>query len=82
MIKMLVSFLGHDGVSQFSPHSFHRGGVIFVFSCGVPGETIKLQGEWASKAYMVYLAPSLIQQMQLLAPVTKRIGKVSYIKSA
>ena len=76
MIKTLVSILGHDAVS-FSLRSFHRGGATFAFSCGVPGETVKLQGDWKSDSYLVCLTPSPVQQMQALAPVSKHIREVT-----
>ena len=41
--------------SEFSPHSFRRGGATFAFDCGLPAELIKLQGDWRSDAYLVYL---------------------------
>ena len=44
--------------SAFSPHSFRRGGgggATFAFDCGLPAELIKLQGDWRSDAYLVYL---------------------------
>ena len=41
--------------SEFSPHSFRRGRATFAFDCGLPAELIKLQGDWCSDAYLVYL---------------------------
>ena len=76
MIKTLVSILCHDAAS-FSLHSFHRGAATFAFSCGVPGKTVKLQRDWKSDAYLVYLTPSPVRQMQALAPVSKCIREVS-----
>ena len=46
--------IGAD-LSEFSPHSFRRGGATFAFDCGLPAELIKLQGDWRSDAYLVYL---------------------------
>ena len=40
---------------EFSPLSFRRGGATFAFDCGLPAELIKLQGDWRSDAYLVYL---------------------------
>ena len=40
---------------EFSPHSFGHGGATFAFDCGLPAELIKLQGDWCSDAYLVYL---------------------------
>ena len=40
--------------SEFSPHSFRRRAT-FAFHCGLPVELIKLQGDWRSDTYLVYL---------------------------
>jgi len=53
-LKQLISIIGHDP-SVFSPHSFRRGGATFAFDCGLPAEFIKMQGDWRSNAYQVYL---------------------------
>lgn len=39
----------------YSGHSFRRGGATWAFSCGLPGETIQLMGDWASDCYKRYL---------------------------
>ena len=51
--------------SQFSGHSFQRGGASFALQCGIPAEWIKLQGDWAINAYERYLDPSLSLCKQL-----------------
>lgn len=53
-LKQLISIIGYDP-SGFSPHSFRRGGATFAFDCGLPAEVIKMQGDWRSDAYQVYL---------------------------
>ena len=45
--------------SEYSGHSFRRGGASFAFSCGIPAAVIKLQGDWRSSAYERYLAAPL-----------------------
>lgn len=40
---------------NFSSHSFRRGGATWAMSCGVPGEIVKLMGDWASTCYLRYL---------------------------
>ena len=50
--------------SRFSPHSFRRGGATFAFDCHVPSEVIKLQGDWQSDAYLVYLELSQQQKQR------------------
>lgn len=40
---------------EYSSHSFRRGGATHALSCGIPGEVIKILGDWRSSAYMSYL---------------------------
>lgn len=40
---------------NFSSHSFRRGGAAWALSCGVPGEIVKVMGDWKSNAYLGYL---------------------------
>ncbi|XP_070173454.1 inositol 1,4,5-trisphosphate-gated calcium channel ITPR3-like [Littorina saxatilis] len=35
---------------NFSSHSFRRGGAAWALSCGVPGEIVKVMGDWKSNA--------------------------------
>ena len=51
---MVLSKL-HLDPSLYSPHSFRWGGATFAFDCHIPPEIIKLQGDWKSDAYLVYL---------------------------
>ena len=44
-----------DAARDFSSHSFRRGGATWALSCGVPGEIVKLLGDWKSASYLVYL---------------------------
>lgn len=49
----------------FSSHSFRRGGATWAFYSQVPGELIKVHGDWASDAYLKYLDFSLSQRLQV-----------------
>ena len=42
-------------IGDFSSHSFRRGGAIWGMSCGIPGEIIRIMGDWASTCYLQYL---------------------------
>ena len=53
-IKHLASCISLDP-KDFSGHSLRRGDATFAFQCGIPAELIKLQGDWQSDAYMLYL---------------------------
>ena len=47
----------------FTGHSFRRGGATFAFQAHVPGEMIKLTGDWSSDAYLKYLDFSLSDKL-------------------
>ena len=63
-LSRVVSELNLDP-SLYSPHSFRRGGATYAFDCHIPSEIIKLQGDWQSDAYLVYL--ELFQQQKQCA---------------
>ncbi len=48
--KMCLMLVGQDPVI-FSSHSFRRGGVTWTFISEVPGEQVKVHGDWTSDAY-------------------------------
>jgi hypothetical protein len=52
--KALVAKIGMDPATV-SGHSFRRGGATFAALAGVPAELIKLQGDWRSDAYRLYI---------------------------
>jgi len=56
-VETLRSCLVKVGVdpSQFSGHSFRRGGATFAHRMGVSPLLIKLMGDWSSDAYMAYI---------------------------
>ena len=60
-LSRVVSRL-HLDPSLFSPHSFRWGGATFAFDCHISYEIIKLQGDWQSDAYLVYLKLSQQQK--------------------
>lgn len=63
--------------STFSPRSFRCGGATFAFDCGLPAELIKLQGDWRSDAYLVYLEMTDHQKrvaVTAMANTLKQIG--------
>ena len=53
-LRKPISLTGRNP-SFYSGHSFRRGGATWAFKNNVPGELIKLQGDWASDAYLKYL---------------------------
>lgn len=40
---------------NLSSHSFRRGSATWALSCGIPGEVVKLLGDWRSTAYLAYV---------------------------
>ena len=59
--------------SHFSGHSFRRGGATFALNCGVPGDYIKLQGDWKSTAYERYLDRSLRYELETVKQMCESI---------
>lgn len=59
--------------SKFSAHSFRRGGASFAFEAGVPAELIKVQGDWQSDAYLVYLEMTDTQKQAAVTRMASRL---------
>ena len=59
--------------SDYSGHSFRRGGASFALECGLPSEVIKAQGDWASNAYENYINPSWEMRKRLAATLGRYI---------
>ena len=58
---------------DFFGHSMRRGGATFVFQCGIPSKLIKVQGDWRSDAYMLYLTLPLADRLVLSHAVSQHI---------
>ena len=71
-IKHLASLISLDP-QDFSGHSLRRGGATFAFQCGIPAELIKLQGDWRSDAYMLYLSLPLADRLVLSNLVSEHV---------
>lgn len=65
-LKFFLSDLGYD-CSNYSGHSFRRGGASFAFECGIPAELIQAQGDWKSDAYKSYIDPSFSHRSQVMS---------------
>ena len=74
--KHLKDLLGLAGFTpdDYSGHSFRRGGATYASSLGIFHELIQLQGDWASTAYLEYLARPLRQRYTLAAQVATQIA--------
>ncbi len=64
VIHKVVSRVGLNP-SSFSMHSFRCGGATWAFRSHVPGELVKVQGDWKSNVYLKYLEFSLDQRLVL-----------------
>ena len=71
-IKHLASLVSLDP-QDYSGHSLRRGGATFAFQCGIPSELIKVQGDWRSDAYMLYLTLPLADRLVLSHVVSQHI---------
>ncbi|MES9902602.1 MAG: hypothetical protein ABW168_07955 [Sedimenticola sp.] len=71
-LKSLISDIGLNP-SDYSSHSFRRGGTTLAFRAGVPSELIQLQGDWRSDVYKKYLAFSLTDKVQVANMMDKFI---------
>ena len=70
--KKCIDFLGLDR-RVYSMHSFRQGGATFAFRAGAPAQFIKLQGDWASEAYLVYLVVSTDDKLDIMRSITARL---------
>lgn len=59
--------------SNYSGHSFRRGGATYAFRCGAPIELISLQGDWSSDAVLLYIAQPLERRLSVAHLIAKNI---------
>jgi integrase len=60
---------------RLSPHSLRRGGATFLLECGVPPVCIKLQGDWASDAWMIYAVITQTLKDRTIATVESALNR-------
>ena len=72
-LKDLLRLAGFSP-NNYSGHSFRRGGATYASSLGISHELIQLQGDWASTAYLEYLARPLRQRYTLAEQVATQIA--------
>ena len=70
--RTLIAKAGQKS-SEFTGHSFRRGGASWAFKSGVPGELIQICGDWASDSYKIYLEFSTQNKLELAALLTKKL---------
>ena len=74
-IRHLVTKIDLDAKS-YSGHSLRRGGATFTFRCGIPAELIKIQGDWKSDAYLLYLTLLLTDRLILTQTLAKHVQHI------
>jgi integrase len=59
-VKKVQECLKKVGIepSQYSGHSFRRGGASWAYNIGIPLETIRQLGDWKSNACLAYISVS------------------------
>ena len=68
-----ILFLLKLPAASYSGHSFRRGGASWAFHAGVPGELVKLLGDWRSDAYLRYLDTPLESRLSVSTSMAKHI---------
>ena len=72
-IQSIASRIGLEP-ANYSDHSLPRGGAIFAFQSGIPPELIKMQGDWRSDVYLLYLLIPLADRLILSQTLAYHIG--------
>ena len=70
--RAVIASTAHNP-SDFTGHSFRRGGATWAFQCGMPGELIQICGDWVSDSYLRYLEFSTRNKLDLAALLTKNL---------
>ena len=76
ILRAFISAVGLQP-SQFSSHSFRRGGATFAFSLGLPGELIQVQGDWRSDAYKLYLETDISDRIKVAKCMASSVSRIS-----
>ena len=74
-LKKVLKQLGMSG--HYTCHSLRRGGATLSMQAGVPGEYIRLQGDWKSDAYLDY-AWIPAEERERCAHIVANFVKLSY----
>lgn len=71
-LKDMISRVGLSS-SDYSTHSFRRGGATLAFQAGVPADLIQLQGDWKSDSYKKYLNFTLSDKLHVAELMNAKI---------
>ena len=64
---------GLKNATDFTGHSFRRGGATWAFQVGIPGELIQICGDWVSDAYKRYLEFTMQDKLNLAAHMVRHL---------
>ena len=76
-LKSTITRIGLDH-SQYSGHSFRRGGATLAFASEVPAELIRSHGDWTSAAYLSYLEFDLQAKLSVTQLMRNRISSLLF----
>lgn len=71
-LRYLINKIGLNP-TEFSTHSFRRGGTTFAFQSGVPTALIKAHGDWKSDCFQKYISLSLEDMIFVAAHMRQNI---------
>jgi len=74
--KEFTAFLRNAGIptDNKAPHSLRRGGTTCALESGCNPTCIKIQGDWASDAYLIYVWVTDTLKMQMISTWEKALG--------
>lgn len=79
-MKQAIKAAGMDP-SAFAGHSLRRGGATWAFQCGVHPLFIRIQGDWHSDAWLLYVSLSEQQKREITVMMQRHIlEKVKGVK--
>ena len=71
--RTCLSHIGVPHANRYRGHSFRRGAASWAFSYSLPGELIRLYGDWSSDSYKLYLEfslkPSSLSRLNYVLPL-------------
>jgi integrase len=73
ILRHVLTMCGVDS-SQYSGHSFRRGGATWAFKCGISPLLIKAQGDWRSECFQIYVDTTIEQQWDMVQKLSNAMG--------
>ena len=63
-LRRWMGMIGEPNPEKFSSHSLRRGGTTHAFNKGIPEQTIKVLGNWASQCFRRYIELTVETRLQ------------------